>query len=69
MPYTSDELENYVKRAVNREREKWQQTQVFWQDEQGNTHPVPVLHRVEWGGVIMVQIEKPAQGKSSESGK
>jgi hypothetical protein len=66
MSYTIEQLDEAVTRAVKREREKWQSTQVFWTDELGNTHPVPVLHRVEWGGSIMVQIERPAPQRSGE---
>lgn len=66
MTYTTQEFDKAVTRAVEREREKWQNTQVFWKDEHGNTHPVPVLLRVEWGGVIMVEIQPPAQGKKDD---
>ncbi len=67
MSYTIEQLDEAVTRAVKREREKWQATQVFWCDEHGNTHPVPVLHRAEWGGTIMVQIERPAPQHSGDA--
>jgi hypothetical protein len=61
MSYTINQLESEVDKAVKRERAKWQNAQVFWGDEFGNTFPVPVLNRVEWGGTIMIQIERPSQ--------
>ena len=60
MSYTIDQLKSEVDRAVKRERAKWQNAQVFWEDESGNTFPVPVLKRVEWGGAIMIKIERPS---------
>ena len=60
MSYTIDQLESEVERAVKRERAKWQNAQVFWEDESGNTFPVPILSRCEWGNAIMIKIQRPS---------
>lgn len=54
-----------IHRAVEWEREKWRSTMVYWDDQHGNRHLVPVVRITDGGERICIEIPRPSAAKEA----